>query len=274
MATDLAGLRRKGDARTKPISAVVYGVGGIGKTTFAANSASPVFLCVEDGLGDIENEVDSYDMVDSTYRDILDKIVAFQESDHDWKTLIIDSIDWLEPKIWAETCARGDGTNAWPDVEFPGFGKGYTAANAVWREFLKEIGALQRIRNMNVILIAHSQVKTFNSPEVESFDRYEPKLHKGASGLVHEWSDLFLFCNYRVSIVKDQKGLSKKNTRTRGVGGGQRIGYTNERPAWVAKQRFNLPDSVSLDLGFSGVLDIIRGKVATPDADSDEQEAS
>ncbi|MBI1207401.1 MAG: AAA family ATPase [Azospirillum sp.] len=257
MAINLAGLRRRG-APLAPLRSLVYGGHGVGKTSFAASAPSPVFLCVEDGIGTLD--VDSWDLAKASYSDVMDGIGALYSEDHGYKTVVVDSADWLEPKIWAEACARGDDKGPWSSIETPGYGKGYTAATDIWREVMAGLDALRVERGMHVIIIAHAQQKAFNSPETEPYDRYQPKLHSAASALVLEWADLVLFCSYRVSTVKTDVGFKKKHTR--GVSGGDRIFYTNERPAWLAKQRFNLPDCMSLDIGFAGLLDQINGSAA------------
>jgi hypothetical protein len=50
--------------------------------------------------------------------------------------------------------------------------------------------------------------------------------------------------NYRVSVVKDDK--KDPSSRARGVGGGQRVLYTTERPSHLAKNRYRMPESISL----------------------------
>jgi hypothetical protein len=42
-----------------------------------------------------------------------------------------------------------------------------------------------------VILIAHSSVSRFDSPDSEPYDRYSPKMHKAASALLQEAMDNF-----------------------------------------------------------------------------------
>jgi hypothetical protein len=71
------------------------------------------------------------------------------------------------------------------------------------------------------------------------------KLNQHASGLLQEHSDCVLFANYKVGVTEEKLGFDQK--RTRAVGSGQRVLYTQERPAYSAKNRFNLPDSVVLD---------------------------
>ena len=97
---------------------------------------------------------------------------------------------------------------------------------------------------MTVIQIAHTDIKRFDSPEHEPFDRYVIKLHARAAALLQEHSDVVLFANYRISTVKSDVGFNKKVTRA--LGSGERVLYTAERPAFLAKNRYGLPDSLPL----------------------------
>ena len=48
---------------------------------------------------------------------------------------------------------------------------------------------------MTVILVGHAEIKRFDSPETEPYDRYQPKLHAPASALIQERMDAVLFAN-------------------------------------------------------------------------------
>jgi len=98
---------------------------------------------------------------------------------------------------------------------------------------------------MMVILLAHAKIEKFENPETETYDRYVPRLHKLASAVVQEWCDEVLFATYKVFTKKLDEGFSQ--TRTQGIGTGERIIRTSERPAHVAKNRLNLPDEFPLD---------------------------
>jgi hypothetical protein len=56
--------------------------------------------------------------------------------------------------------------------------------------------------------------------------------------------DAVFFVNYAKSTTTTDTGFGNK--RTRAVGGGQRRLYTQERPAFVAKNRYNLPDMIEM----------------------------
>jgi hypothetical protein len=236
MAISLASLKRS-TALTPP-RILLHGVAGVGKTTFAAKAREAVVVPVEDGLGTLE--VDHFPLATSL-ADVTEALTALYSEPHEFRTVVIDSVDWLEPLIWKHVCA----TNKWGSIEAPGFGKGYAAALDVWREYLEALDALRTERGMTVIQIAHTDIKRFDSPEYEPYDRYVIKLHSRASALLQEHSDVVLFANYRLSTVKADVGFGK--TVTRALGKGERVIHTAERPAFLAKNRYGLPDSLDLD---------------------------
>lgn len=222
----------------EPPNILLHGVAGVGKTTFAAQSDKPIIVCTENGLGVLD--VPHFPLARS-FDEVIAALKALHEEEHDYRTVVIDSIDWLEPLIWARTCAEND----WETIEAAGYGKGYAAALDVWRDYLVWLDALRVDRGMTVIQIAHTDIRRFDNPESDPYDRYVIKLHARASALLQEHSDVVLFANYRISTVKSDVGFNKKVTRA--LGSGQRVLYTNERPAFLAKNRFELPDSLDLD---------------------------
>jgi hypothetical protein len=235
MAISLASLRSS--TSLSPPRLLLYGVAGVGKTEFAAASPRPVILQTEDGLGRIE--ATTFGLLRS-FDEIMEALGALYSEPHDFETLVVDSLDWLEPLVWQHTAQ----THNQPDIESFGYGKGYLAALDTWRGFLDGVNALRDERGMGVILIAHAEIKRFDSPETEPYDRYQPKLHRSASALVQEHVDAVLFANYRVSTLKSDVGFNKKVVR--GVSGGDRLLHTAERPAFLAKNRFGLAETLPL----------------------------
>ena len=236
MAISLASL--KSTTSLSPPRILAHGVAGIGKSTFASQADRPVFLQTEDGLGNIK--VAHFPLARS-FDDVMGALAALYSEPHDYKTVVVDSVDWLEPLLWARVCKD----NGWGSIEEPGYGKGYIAAIDLWRQYLDGLNALRDERGMTVIQIAHTDIKRFDSPEHEPYDRYVIKLHARAAALLQEHSDVVLFANYRISTVKSDVGFNKKVTRA--LGSGERVLYTAERPAFLAKNRYGLPDVLPLD---------------------------
>ena len=220
-----------------PRRLMCYGVPGIGKSSFAAQADAPVFIPTEDGLG----EIDCYRFpIATTLTQVLDAITALYQEDHAFRTVVIDSLDWLERLIWTEVCTK----RCVPSIEDIPYGKGYAFAIAHWRDVLDGLTALRDERGMTVVLLAHAKVERYENPETDSFDRYAPRLHKTANALIIEWCDEVLFANYKVFTKTTDEGFNRQ--RVQGVGSGERILRTSERPAHIAKNRLGLPDELPL----------------------------
>ena len=236
MAISLSSLRKTGVAR--PPRIVVYGTHGIGKSTFAANAPAPVFIQTEEGLDAIN--VDAFPLCTS-YEEMVDAIGALASEDHEFATVVVDSADWAEQLIHKRVAQD----NNVATIGAIGYGRGYKAAADYWRQLLDGLDHLRNEKNMQVILLAHTQVKRFDDPLADPYDRYQLDLHHGSASLVSEWCDILMFANQQYSTVKSDVGFNQKVTRA--VGNGNRVLYTQERPGWQAKSRWSLPDSLPLD---------------------------
>ena len=103
--------------------------------------------------------------------------------------MAIDSLDWMEQLIWFDIEQR------YSEKE-TAYGKGsMIAVDNYWRPVLDRLNILRNQRSMAVILLAHCEVKKFDSPEVDSYERYQIKLQARASAVVQEWSDVVGFAN-------------------------------------------------------------------------------
>lgn len=218
-----------------PPRLITYGVPGIGKTTFACSAPNPVVINIEDGLHDID--VAAFPRP-TTYQDVLEQVAVVATEQHEYQALVVDSLDKLEPLLWAHVC-REAGKK---DIEAFGYGKGYTAAAAEWRNLLDGLDAV-RARGVMVVLVAHSIVARVEPPETDGYDRYQLRLHRSADAVVCDWADAVLFANYKVTTVAS----GKDGDRKRGISDGSRVLKTTERAAWRAKNRYRMPDELPLD---------------------------
>lgn len=234
MAISLDSIKRGGDA--KPPVALVHGVGGVGKTTLAAGAPEPIFVRTEDGLGNLD--VAAFPLA-ANLGEVMEALGVLAGGGHEYKTVVVDSVDWLEQLIWRQVAIDSGHTS----IEGLGYGKGYVLALDYWREYLAALTYLRDNLGMGVIQIAHTLIKRFDAPDTESYDRYLVKLHDKASALVVEHADIVLFANYRVHITESKDGMAK---RKRAVGSGDRVVYATERPGWVAKNRYSMPDEIEM----------------------------
>lgn len=238
MAISLSNLvRKKAD---KPPMIAIYGRGKMGKTTLASEFPDPIFIQTEDGGGMLEITSFSEGPI-TQWSDVDAALQELATEDHEFKTLVIDSVTQLEPLVWAEACRR----NNWDSIEAPGYGKGYLEADNIWREFLSACAWLRDNKRMCIVLIGHEVVENFSDPEREDYNRYKMRLHKRAEALVRERVDIVGFLNMSVSLDKGKKG----EDRARAVGSGQRQINLAPRPTFEAGNRYGMPDKILLNPG-------------------------
>ncbi len=245
MAITLQSISRGQAVRAPRI--LLYSSHGVGKSTFGAGADAPIFIQTEDGADELG--VARFPLA-SQYQDLIDAIGALYNEEHDFRTVVVDTIDWADQLIWSAINAK----NSAQDLAY---GKGAVIAAEYWRGLLDGLNALRNDRGMAVVLLAHTQVKRFDSPEVEPFDRYMPKLQERSSQLIQEWCDAVLFANYKMFTTASDVGFNKKVTR--GISTGERVMYTSERPAYLAKNRYNLPHE--LPLSWPALMQAMRGGV-------------
>lgn len=220
--------------RARAQKVVIYGPEGIGKSSFASQFPEPVFI-------DTEGSTDNMDvarMDKPTSWTMLKNEIAFIKANSDaCKTLVIDTIDWAEQLAVSYICSQHQKNG----IEDFGWGKGYTYVQEEIGRLLNSLSELVDI-GINVVLTAHAQIKKFEQPdEMGSYDRYELKLGQKTGSktapLVKEWADMVLFANYKTLVMTTDNGKKKAQ-------GGERVMYTNHRPAWDAKNRHGLPDEM------------------------------
>lgn len=218
--------------------ATIYGLEGVGKTTFSSQFESPVFMQTEDGLnipGVALWEIKSY-------QDVIEGINVLYSEDHSFKTLIIDSVTAFEPMLHAQLCKDENATSI--EKIGGGFAKYRVESLPYWETVLKGLTALTK-RGISVLIIGHSQVKEVKPPEVEPYLKYELDLiNPKAANLLYRYSDIVGFANYKTMTSSTGEGVKKS---TRGIGTGERVLHLEERPAHHAKNRFNLPAEMPFD---------------------------
>lgn len=207
---------------------LIYGPGGVGKSSLAALAPKPVFLDVEQSTNRIA--VDRIKGI-ATWADL--RACLQGDALDGFETIVLDSATKAEEMAAAHTIAtvkHEKGHKVGSLTEY-GFGKG---AEHLFDTFLLVLVDLERhIRaGRNVVLVAHACTADVPNPRGEDFLQFQPRLQQTKKGnhsirnRVFEWCDHVLFIGYDVNVDEGK-----------GDGGGTRTIYTKETPTQLAKVR-------------------------------------
>ncbi len=232
----------------KPPRMVLYGEHKIGKSSFAANSIKPLFIQTEDGLDNLS--VDAFDKAKS-FEEVKEQLRDVAREDHTFKTLVIDSLDWLERLIWKKICAENNVAQI-GDVPYGG---GYKLALNLWQEFINALDYINETKQMMIILLAHSKITKFEDPTRQNYDRFSLDLQDKASGLILQWCDIIAFANEQVIVTEKKEGFG---TTIKAKDTGIRMLNVNKKAAYEAGNRYGLEDC---KLNFSEFWNQIKDKV-------------
>jgi hypothetical protein len=221
----------------QPFLGLLYGTDGIGKSTFGAAMPSPLFIGPESGTANL----DVARLSVSSYAEVLGILKELLEKDHTYQSVVLDSLDWLEPMVWEQVIAKAESAKI-KSIEDFGYGKGFQFAVDEWRKMIPMVAALREKKRMNFLFIAHAHSKDAKDPTVQNdYNRYQLKLQDKAAALFREFVDCVFFANFETYTATD----SKKKVRV--YGDGARYIFTERRPAFDAKNRFGLPFQMPLD---------------------------
>lgn len=205
---------------------VLYGMEGIGKSTFATNFPNPIFVQTEDGLSQLD--VARFPLAKTTDA-VVAQLTALVREKNDYQTVVVDSLDWLERLIWDDVCE----SNKVDSIEKIGYGKGYVMALTRWRQILDLLTTLHEQKKI-VLLLAHALAEDYSDPEVTALKRFTPRLHKTVRSLIAEYVDAVFFATRRFGAAK-------------GDADNPRVVRSEATPYQVAKSRFSIPSEMPLD---------------------------
>lgn len=237
MAIDLKKI--KAEKALSPPRLLWYGPPKVGKSFCFSTIPNSLLVDFEEGSGFLKTARIEKNQVD-TFEKFMGLLGDLYTQDHSFSTLGLDTLDWLQDIVFAQAAKEHSKTSI-ADV---GYGAGYVTAQNLWQQIIDGLDALRRDKNMMIIGIAHEQIRRYDNPTTESYDRYTLKLHakdKGSSTLsiFSEWSDAILFINQETFVRKEKTGF---NQETKKASTSDRVFFhTTESPAYLAGNRFGLP---------------------------------
>ena len=213
---------------------VIHGQSGVGKTTWASRMKDALVFQIEGGADFLDvaktGLIRDFNAIGGSLREFADK---YLEKFSQYKTVVIDSIDWAEALLQRHL----DAINA-----DQSWGKGFDLLDEGIRRILSVCDSLIDL-NVNVVLTAHSGLTKIARPDGTTYDRWDLKLSKKSRATVVEWADEVLYAEKVTRVIgKDDKG--------KGVGKetGERVIRTVGTASYEAKNRLpGLPETLDLN---------------------------
>ncbi|QDP53751.1 MAG: hypothetical protein GOVbin7759_38 [Prokaryotic dsDNA virus sp.] len=229
----------------------ICGDAGTGKTSLAATFPAPIFIRAEDGLQAIpkDKRPDAFPPVKDS-ENLFEQMMALGTEDHEYSTLVIDSVSKLEEVFIREILAkdqRAKGINQ----ALGGYGNGPAAVAAMHSRVRKLAGRLNEVKGMAVVFIAHADIETMRPPDMDDYTRHSLRLMPKSLPYYVDDVDLVGFVRL-TSVLRGDEDQRKKV-----ISDGSRELVAYATAASVAKNRFGITEPLDFDQGTNPLEDAL-----------------
>lgn len=235
MAFDLSSLSSSTSKRG--VCNVIYGVGGVGKTTVVYNACADrggVIILGEDGVSTIENRLGGgvkRTPIVNSWQQFMEIIKFFAKEKHDFKLIAIDTIDSVTSLLDKHVV----------DLYYGGDAKKADAFKAKYEDYGREFGiflkglSIIQERGIDVDIICHSSVVNVKDPDCEPYQKFDLALPGGGkhvlSEKLYDYADNVMFARFDTVSTGDKRAISKG-----------RVVKTEWSASYAAKSRSGIPD--------------------------------
>jgi len=206
------------------LTVLVHGPAKIGKSDMCSHAEKAIFLATEAGL----NALEVYQVPITTWSEFLAACGEIREGKHEFKTVVVDTLDNLFLMCMEHVCAR-------LKIEHPadlGYGKGFSLVNGEFYRALNKLSLLP----YGLFLISHSQQKEIET-RTGKRTRIVPTLPDKARRMVLGMVDVILYCDVDTVASLDGKAATER-----------RVMRTKPTEAYEAGDRTGrLPAVIELD---------------------------
>lgn len=236
----------------RAVIATIIGDAGLGKTSLAATFPKPIFIRAEDGLQAIPaaQRPDAFP-VPYGVEALWDQIKALIQEDHEYKTLVIDSVTALE-RLFIQHVIDSD-TKKPKSINqaMGGYGAGLATVATMHQRVRKAAGILNDRKGMHVVFVAHADTETIELPDQDAYTRYNLRLGKKSVAPYVDDSDVVGFLKLQM-FTKGEEGERKK-----AISDGSRVLVCYATASNVSKNRFGITQDLPVVMGenpFTGIV--------------------
>lgn len=231
--------------KDRPVLATILGDAGLGKTSLAASFPKPIVIRAEDGLQSIplKSRPDALPLL-KTAEDLWQQLTALIQQDHEYQTLVIDSVTALDRLFTAAVMESDPKKPASIAQALGGYGAGFLAISAMHHRVRKAVGVLNEKKDMHIVFIGHADTETIELPDQDAYTRYTLRLNKRSVAPYVDECDL-------VGFMKLQTFTTGDGDRKKARSDGTRILVTYATAANVSKNRYGITDDIEVTTGIN-----------------------
>lgn len=235
----------------RPAIVTILGDSGLGKTSLACTFPNAIVVRAEDGLASVpeDQRPDAFPTI-TKVDDVWDQLMGLLKEEHEYKTLILDSVTALE-RLFIQHVIDSDPKNPRSiNQAMGGYGAGLAAVATMHQRVRKACGLLNERKNMNIVFVAHADTETVELPDQDPYTRYSMRLGKRSVAPYVDDSDV-------VGFIKLQTFTTGDGDRKKAMSDGTRLLVCYATASNISKNRFGIEEDIVFEQGvnpFAGIL--------------------
>lgn len=225
---------------------------GMGKSSLAALFPNPIFMCAEDGLQRVDKSIRPMGIRVQTVDDCKAMLTAVLRDEHDYKTLVIDSVTALEALFIKHIIDNDPKKPASINQAAGGYGNGPKAVGYMHENIKNICKKIADERDMNIVFIAHADTESLDLPDKDPYMRYSFRLGKHSLRPYVDEVNLVGFIRMEI-FLKGAEDDRVKKART----SGDRILECVPNAWSIAKNGYQIKEPLVFPEGVNPLVDFI-----------------
>lgn len=237
-----------GKPAEQPPRIILNAVEGFGKTSCAAYAPDAAILMATGETGyltllDANRVPDVPRAIIESWPALLSIVDSFVESPP-CKNLSLDAMGGFE-RLCHECVCNRDFSGEWGERGFASYQKGYDLAVTDWLQLLNRLDLLRK-KGVNIMFLSHAKTITYKNPLGADYDKIIADVHHKTWAVTQKWADAVLFGNFFTVVETDKSRKAEVLKKGKGIGGTERVIYTERRDAFDAKNRYGMPEVIDI----------------------------